>query len=148
MRLDVWRRRLNGPDGRSGYAAQFAAKAREILRAIEFGAPVDFEGDRTVPQRLPNHPIRDEHLQKVRDVIAADVASLKKAGPIAPSPWPTVRGQPLWVSPIGAVPKKNSTKVRVIHDLSAPRGGDSVNAGIMDGSLDISSFGHAARIVR
>jgi hypothetical protein len=148
MRAEVWRRFLHGPDGKSGYAAAFPAQARQILGAIEFGAPVDFEGDRSKHQRLPNHPIKDQYLQKVRDVIKADVAALKKAGPIAPSPWPTVRGQPLWVSPIGAVPKKGSSKVRVIHDLSAPKGGDSVNAGILDGSLDISSFGHAARIVR
>jgi len=52
------------------------------------------------------------------------------------------------VSPIRAVPKKNSTKVRVIHDLSFPKRGDSVNAGILDGSINIASFGHAARAVR
>jgi len=115
---------------------------------LSSGAPVDFEGDRSAHRRMPNHPIRDEHLQKVRDVISADVASLKKAGPLAISPWPSVNGLPLWISPIGAVPKKNSTKVRVIHDLSAPKGGVSVNAGIEDGSLSISSFGHAARAVR
>jgi len=148
MRPEVWKRLLYGEDGKSGYGAQFPVHARDILRAIEFGAPVDFEGDRSMPQRLPNHPIVDEHMQKVRDVIASDVRALKKAGPICPEPWPSVRGQPLWVSPIGAVPKKNSTKVRVIHDLSAPKGGLSVNAGILDGSLQISSFGHAARIVR
>ena len=148
MRVDVWRRRLRGVDGRSGYGARFPVQARQILQAIEFGAPVDFEGERSISQRLPNHPIKDEHLQKVRDVIRADVAALKKAGPMAPHPWPRIRGQPLWVSPIGAVPKKGSSKVRVIHDLSAPKGGASVNAGILDGSLDISSFGHAARIVR
>lgn len=147
MRVDVWREAL-ATGGLSGYQNQFPDATEHILRAIEFGAPVDFEGDRSAHRRMPNHPIRDEHLQKVRDVISADVASLKKAGPLAISPWPSVNGFPLWISPIGAVPKKSSTKVRVIHDLSAPKGGVSVNAGIEDGSLSISSFGHAARAVR
>jgi len=145
MRADVWRRRLYAPDG---YGLACPKQAEDILRAIERGAPVDFEGIRSSPRRLPNHPIKPEHLQKVRDVIAADVAALKKAGPLAPYPLPIVHGHPLWVSPIGAVPKKYSDKVRVIHDLSAPKGGDSVNAGILDGSLSISSFGHAAQAVR
>jgi hypothetical protein len=87
-------------------------------------------------------------MKKVREVIRADVAALKKAGPIAPFPWPVVNGHPIWISPFGAVPKKYSGKVRVIHDLSAPKDGDSVNAGILDGSLSIASFGHAARAVR
>ena len=130
------------------YAARYPDATLQILRAIEFGAPVDFEGDRTVQRQQRNHPIDAAHLQKVRDVIASDVKEGKKAGPLPLSPWPIVNGFPLCASPIGAVPKKNSTKVRVIHDLSAPKGGDSINGGILDGSLDISSFGHAARAVR
>lgn len=147
MRPQCWRAALTEGGSRS-YSSLFPKLTEQILRTIEFGAPVDFEGDRTVPRKLPNHPIDDSHLPKVRAVIAEDVLSGKKAGPIAPFPWPIVNGNPLCSSPIGAVPKKNSTKVRVIHDLSAPKGGDSVNGGIYDGSLDISSFGHAARAVR
>lgn len=130
------------------YAARYREQTRQILHAIEFGAPVDFEGDRSQRRQRPNHPIDDAHLQKVRDVIAADVKDNKKAGPLQREPWPYVNGYPLCASPIGAVPKKNSGKVRVIHDLSAPKGGDSINGGIDDGSLEISSFGHAARAVR
>jgi len=46
------------------------------------------------------------------------------------------------------VQKRGSTKVRVIHDLSFPRGGDSINAGVADVYLPLASFGHAARAVR
>jgi hypothetical protein len=147
MRVAEWRRAL-ADGGPWSYAVRFPELTRQILHAIEFGAPVDFEGDRTVPRRRPNHPIDPAHLPKVRQVIADDVAAGKKAGPIAQRPWPTVNGFPLMASPIGAVPKKGSTKVRVIHDLSAPKGGDSINGGIDDGSLTIASFGHAARAVR
>ena len=142
MKVRRWKRAL-ADGGPCSYSARFPELSQQILRAIECGAPVDFEGDRTIQRQLKNHPIDDAHLPKVRKVIAEDVLAGKKAGPFARSPWPNVNGFPLCASPIGAVPKKNSEKVRVIHDLSAPKGG-----GIDDGSLSISSFGHAARAVR
>lgn len=147
MRVHIWSLALSAGGARS-YAALHGEQTQQILRAIEFGAPVDFEGDRSIRRQQPNHPIDEAHLQKVRDVIAADVKDNKKAGPLPREPWPYVNGYPLCASPIGAVPKKNSVKVRVIHDLSAPKGGDSINGGIEDGSLEISSFGHAAQAVR
>jgi hypothetical protein len=139
--------RAGGP---MSYESRHPELSAKILHIIEFGATVDFEGDRSIPRRGKNHYIRFSDKAKVATVIASDVAELKKAhlGRSAPGDPPLVRGSPLCISPIGAVPKKNSVKVRVIHDLSFPKGGDSVNAGIYDGSLDISSFGHAARAVR
>lgn len=132
------------------YKARYPEETAKILQIIEFGATVDFDGDRTVARRGRNHPIDPGDMAKVAAVIASDVADLKKAclGRTARGVVPRVRGFPLCISPIGAVPKKNSAKVRVIHDLSFPKGGDSINGGIYDGSLDISSFGHAARAVR
>jgi hypothetical protein len=76
-------------------------------------------------------------------VIDADVRAGKKAGPFDSPPFAN-----FCVSPIGAVPKRLSDKIRVIHHLSFPHGGDSVNAGVVDEGMSISSFGHAARAVR
>jgi len=52
------------------------------------------------------------------------------------------------ISPIGAVPKHGTNKVRVIHHLSYPHHGDSVNAGVVEEHMHLPSFGHAARAVQ
>lgn len=142
MRLDQWRRRLNEGGDRS-YASRFPVQAAAILKGIEFGVAVEYEGDRSKNRTGPNLPVSDVDKLKVDAVIAADVATGKKAGPFDLPPF-----DPMCISPIGAVPKRDSEKIRVIHHLSYPKKGDSVNAGIVEESFDLSSFGHAARAVR
>lgn len=126
-----------------GYAASNPELAEQIINGIVNGVPVDYEGDRTQSRFGDNPPISAEYAAKVSAVIDEDVAALKKAGPFDRQPFEFFN-----VSPIGAVPKKNSTKVRVIHNLSYPFKGDSVNEGIEDGSLRLSHVGHAARAIR
>jgi hypothetical protein len=46
------------------------------------------------------------------------------------------------------VPKRGTDKVRMIHNLSYPFKGDSVNAGVVVESFELSSFGCAARAVK
>jgi len=145
MRVNRWRKWLS-QGGAHSYRALFPEQTREILRAIEHGAAVDFVGDRSVPVQGTNHGSLADHAAAVQEVISADCAALKKAGPFALIR--SVRGGLLNISPLGAVTKRGSTKVRVIHDLSFPRGGDSINAGIADVYLPLASFGHAARAVR
>jgi hypothetical protein len=142
MRLDQWRRRL-AEGGPKSYGARYPKQTAAILHGIEFGVAVEYEGDRTKDRYGPNLPVRPEDMAKVDAVIAADVAAGKKAGPFAQKPFPR-----MCISPIGAVPKKDSEKVRVIHHLSYPHKGDSVNAGVVEESFDLSGFGHAARTVR
>ena len=124
------------------YGGEFPALGHAILDGIQHGVPLDFIGDRTTSRSGRNHNIDAPLTAKVAAVIAADVAKLKKAGPFDERPYPIFSA-----SPIGAVAKKDSDKVRVIHDLSHPFGGDSVNAGIREVRVRISSFGHAARAV-
>lgn len=128
--------------GRNSYRALRPDLCERILDGIVNGVPVDFIGERDRERYGRNLPIRPEHEAKVQAVIDADVLALKKAGPFDSKPFPFMA-----VSPIGAVPKKNSTKVRVIHHLSYPFHGDSINAGIVEEELSLSSFGHAARAV-
>ena len=132
--------------GERSFGARFPEETAAILRAIEFGAPIDFIGARDTVRFGRNHGSLENNLMQVRKIILADVAAGKKAGPYA-RPLP-VNGRAANVSPLGAVAKRGSTKVRVIHDLSFPRGGDSINAGVEDVYLPLSSFGHAARAVR
>jgi hypothetical protein len=146
MRADVWRVQLQR-DGAAGFAAKWPGLAAQILEGMRFGVPVDFVGDRAFPGRraVRNKPVSAEQAAKIRAVIDADVVALKKAGPFESPPLPN-----FVVSPVGCVPKKDPRKIRVIHNLSHPFEGASVNAGISGGDepLVLSSFGHAARAVR
>ena len=108
MRHDVWRTWL-GFD----YSSLHPLESAEILRGITHGVRVDFTGPRETNRRCTNHPMTDEHRDKVSAVIAADVVAGKKAGPFAAPPFAH-----FWCSPIGCVPKRGTDKVRVIHDLS------------------------------
>ena len=137
MRAGAWRAVLE----KSGYAAEHPERAREILNAIEFGVPVDFVGDRSAPVRGKNSRMAADVVAKVTAIINADVRALKKAGPFKEMPM-----QNFFVSPIGSVPKA-SGEPRVIHNLSHPYDGASVNAGIPHADERCASFADAAHAV-
>jgi hypothetical protein len=120
------------------YDRRVPGGSARILKGIREGIDIEFTGNRDTARFGENIPILPEHVDAVSAVIAADVAAGKKAGPFDGPPFPNIV-----VSPIGAVPKKNG-KVRVIHHLSYPFKGDSVNASIVDESFNLSSFGQAA----
>jgi len=62
----------------------------------------------------------------ISDAIAVDVAAGHKRGPFAQPPF-----TPFHVSPLSGVPKgEDGEGIRVIHNLSHPFGGASINAGI------------------
>jgi hypothetical protein len=123
MRIEPWKEALD----ESGFSKEFPDKAAAILHAIQFGASVEFSGNRSKPVRGRNSDrgLTPQIRDKVSAVIAADCVAGKKAGPFSELPFPN-----MFVSPIGAVPKQDSDKIRVIHNLSHPFDGDSVNAGI------------------
>jgi hypothetical protein len=144
MRDAPWRARMLSVrySGGKSFRDRFPNEFDRILDGITNGVPVDYVGDRTVDRFGPNLPISFEDRPKVTKVIEDDVRDGKKAGPFARKPFPI-----MCISPIGCVPKKNSEKVRVIHHLSFPHGGDSVNASIVEEPLYLPTFGHAARVV-
>lgn len=143
MRVGPWRICMDTPNRHGiSFGALFPEDCAQISEGIEHGVPVDFVGDRT--ERFgPNLPISIEDRPKVSKVINDDVRDGKKAGPYARKPFPI-----MCISPIGCVPKKNSEKVRVIHHLSFPHGGDSVNASILKKEQQLPRFGTAARAIR
>ena len=142
MRLDQWRR-VMAEGGSQSYGARFPDKAAAILNGIEFGVAVEYEGDRSKDRYGKNPKVRPEDMPKVDAVIKADVDAGKKAGPFDLKPFPH-----MCISPVGAVPKRDSDKVRVIHNLSHPFKGDSVNAGVVVEKFNLSSFGCAAQAVK
>ena len=143
MRTGPWCKWFKLKGTTCSFGDAFPNLAQRILEGIEHGVPVDYKGDRSISRYGPNLPILPEHEPKVTAVIDADVRAGKKADPFDSPPFAN-----FCVSPIGAVPKRMSDKIRVIHHLSFPHGGDSVNAGVVDEGMSISSFGHAARAVR
>lgn len=138
MKPLVWERTLL----ESGFAAAYPRETTRILRGILDGVPVDFLGDRKAPRVGPNLPVQPVDVAKISAVVEADVLALKKAGPFDVPPLPD-----FVVSPIGCVPKKVPGKIRVIHHLSYPFKGDSVNASVLAEALELSSFGTAAQAI-
>ena len=59
----------------------------------------------------------ETHLQPITENILAELQAHRIAGPFHTAPLPNFR-----TSPIGVVPKKESNKVRMITDLSSPKG--------------------------
>ena len=126
------------------FAAKFPKEAAQILEAIRHGIDVDFKGERLMSRPCHNPPLaRPEFEPKVTAIIDEDVADGKKAGPFEAQPF-----RHFITSPIGAVPKRDSDKVRVIHNLSYPRLGDSVNSATEEGPCKLGSFDEACAFIR
>ena len=122
----------------------------QLLDGIRHGVRIGFTGDRTRALDAPNlgSATKDPAVRAlISDIIAADVAAGKKAGPFDAPPQ-SDGGTAFCVSPIGAVPKPGSAQIRVIHHLSYPFGGDSINAGIAPEELSLARFDDACDGVR
>ncbi len=148
MRIEPWREELHklGTDSTPSYATAHPTETALILDGIVHGVAIDFVGDRSVDRNCENLKSALETpsvISKVSKIIGDDVASGKTAGPFAYRPF-----SPFSLSPIGAVPKHGTDKVRKIHHLSFPRGGDSINASTIDAYQPLQSFQTAAEHVR
>lgn len=141
MRAAAWRTQLElpGRDGAPSFAQKEPRLAQLILEGIERGVDIGFVGDRNKNRfgRNSQKAERDPKISAMVDaIIAEDVADDKKAGPFTEQPFEFMA-----VSPIGTVPKGEGA--RVVHNLSHPFGGDSVNAGIAPEDLSMGNFQQA-----
>lgn len=159
MRESIWARQLEAPATSrcartdcatvcgSSYATRHPGAAAAALHGIQHGVDIGFTGNRLTSRSSRNLRSAFESSrieQMVRDVIEADVAAGKKAGPFDDLPF-----EHFSFSPIGAVPKAGSwEKIRVIHHLSHPFGGDSINANITDDEIHLGSFDQACEAIR
>lgn len=122
------------------YESEFASNLlRQLQHGVRVGRP---PADSIV--NSPNWPSASFYSEKVSEVIEKDLSCGRLAGPFSVSPF-----ENFIVSPLGAFPKKNSTKIRVIHDLSYPVRG-SVNSQISkaDFSLTYTGVDEAVDILR
>ncbi|MCP3888193.1 MAG: hypothetical protein GY702_04875, partial [Desulfobulbaceae bacterium] len=105
----------------SGYPP---SKMFEVIDIVKNGAKIHsslvFDPDRPVP---PNQKSTVQYKTQVDDLLMSELKLNRVAGPFLSSP------PGLILSPLGAVPKRDSEKIRIIHNLSYPIF-DSVNYNI------------------
>ena len=98
-----------------------------------------------IPSTFPNNlKSSSTYKREVDDAISKEVSRGHTSGPFKSAPFPSTH-----CSPLGAVEKKDSSSVRLILDLSQPRG-CSVNEFIMDEycSVKYTSFDDAVEMVK
>ena len=101
-------------------------KIARLVDAIRYGVDIGYRGDRRRGRRADNsRTTADPRVAElISAAIAVDVEAGYKRGPFDAPPF-----TPFHVSPLSGVPK-GEDGIRVIHNLSHPFGGDSINAGI------------------
>lgn len=104
---------------------------------------VRYTGDRSVG-RLHVKNLRSASAQPtaIDKYIAEEVKQGRQAGPFAEPPMAH-----LVVSPLGTVPKNKGASHRVIHHLSYPRGGESINSKVVELECALTSFDQGAALV-
>ena len=110
---DYWQRML--------FVVYEASQAQKVLDMLTDGVKIGRpRATRAIVS--PNWPSAREHGLKVSQVIAMDLKLGRLHGPFSSPPY-----QAYIVSPLGAFQKRDSDKIRLIHDLSFPAQG-SVNS--------------------
>ena len=93
-----------------------------VLSYLTVGVPVGYVGELSFDV-VENWPSTEKYKEGVHEHVMTHLRSGAIEGPVDTEHFPHK------ISPLGAFPKKNSEKTRVIHDLSFPPG-KSVNDGI------------------
>ncbi len=96
------------------------------MHGITFGFHIGFKGP-VIPSFCPNSPTIMENFSATQDLIDKELASARVAGPFDMPPF-----CPFKVSPLTIRPKSKPGQFRLIHNLSAPYDGSSVNDNISD----------------
>ena len=94
-----------------------------LTGAINTGVRLAFSGKRSGFQSGDNLVSASEHTDAVHANMLKECSAGRRRGPLDRSPFPF-----FYSNPLGVVFKKGGTKPRIIHHLSYPRDGDSVNA--------------------
>ena len=98
---------------------------KRVIQFLKFGFPIDHDGS-AVTHNIKNHQgAAHQYAGQIQEYLQQEISQRAVMGPLAKIPFK----KPVGVSPLNSVPKKDSTKRRVILDLSFPQG-TSVNDGI------------------
>lgn len=120
-----------------------AAAAHTLVRCIREGVALGYEGEREVTRVGDNLISALEHPAAIDTDMAKQLLLGRRVGPLEAHPFPFFRSNPL-----GVVFKRGSQKPRVIHHLSWPRNGSSVNAGMRDFDVKLDAFDRAVKSLR
>jgi hypothetical protein len=131
----AWKRLLKGhPD--------HALVARVIV-GMNLGVDVQYHGPRNISRLyVRNIPTVLEHAVAVSKDMDTEVKAGRRAGPFSSPPL-----EHFIASPLGAVTKQGSSKIRIIHHLSFPFDGESVNKYVVHLQCRLGSFDDATRMV-
>ena len=113
---------LNIPKWRS-YLTDYIDK--DIVEFLQYGWPINYVTDRVPQSSIINHKSADSYSDHVQHYLDTELGFGAIAGPFVANPLHQV----LTTSPLQTVPKRGSTKRRVVMDLSFPYNA-SVNDGI------------------
>ena len=98
---------------------------REVVQFLTYGWPLNHDG-RPATINTTNHSSAIRYPQQVQQYISKELNANCLLGPYVTPPW----DQHVAVSPMSTRPKKDTWKRRIIMDLSWPKDGRSVNAGV------------------
>ena len=96
-----------------------------VVDFVRFGWPINFHSEVFPISTFRNHPSATSNSDCLSVYIAKELAHRAVLGPFPCNPFSTN----CVVSPLMCVPKRDSTELRIVHDLSFPEG-SSVNDGI------------------
>ena len=96
-----------------------------IVQYLRYGWPINYQSTVLPQSTLKNHSSAIQNNLCLMDYLVEELAHGAIIGPFSCNPF----SHPCVVSPLQTVPKRDSSKLRVVHDLSFPDGA-SVNSGI------------------
>lgn len=146
MNVGQWRAQLQKParfpPGPS-YWERHPELCVRIIDGLLHGVDIGFEGDRSYGRTALNaSSTKDPRIARlISEAIAADVAAGYKKGPFSEPPFPAFN-----VSPLSTVPKGEG--IRLIHNLSHPFNGDSINGSIEKEEYIMQCFDDAVAAIR
>ena len=100
---------------------------KEVATFLRFGWPIDRNANIPMTQTYFNHDSANRHHKQVTQYVFNELKHGTLLGPFVSSPF---THEQTGISPLSTRPKRNSSKRRIIMDLSWPHNGISVNAGI------------------
>lgn len=91
-----------------------------VLDGLEFGFPLQYVGPVINRENRPSHPSAERYMDHVRRYVAVETENKALLGPFHRPPF----RQWFNTSPVMTRPKSDSSKRRIIVDMSFPRGGN------------------------
>ena len=117
-----------------------AAAAHTLVSCLRQGVSLGYDGDREGTQEGNNLVSATQNAGAIDKDMEKQLRLGRRVGPLPAHPFRFFRSNPL-----GVVFKRLSTKPRVIHHLSWPRNGNSVNAGMREFDVKLDAFDRAVK---